>query len=90
MIGWIKIEGEEITAGEGILTIETDEVNYDIEAPESGILARILVQAEEVVPVGAPMAVITGPGESGPVEFGEGSRGGQHAENPMDKPLSGE
>ena len=47
MIGWIKIEGEEITAGEGILTIETDEVNYDIEAPESGILARILVQMDK-------------------------------------------
>ena len=90
MIGWIKIEGEEITVGEAILTIQTDKVNYDIEAPESAILARILVQAEEVVPVGAPMAVITGPGEPGPVEFGEGSRGGQHTENPIDKSLPGE
>ena len=73
ILGWMKKEGEEIMAGEPILTIETDKVNYDIEAPESGILAKILVQVEDVIPVGAPMAIITQLGESVPTEFEKGS-----------------
>jgi len=73
IIHWIKNEGEEVAAGEAILQIETDKVNYEIEAPESGILAKILVKPEDVVPVGAPMAVIIEPGEPVPTQLGGGS-----------------
>lgn len=66
ILEWIKGEGEPVIAGEAILTIETDKVNYDIEAPDSGILAKILVRPEEIVPVGTAMAMIVHPGESIP------------------------
>lgn len=89
IIGWMKNEGEEITAGDAILTVGTDKVNYDIEAPESGILSQDSGEGGSGGSGGAPMAIIIHPGESVPAEFGEGSRGGLHAENPIDKSLPG-
>ncbi len=58
IIAWTKKEGEKVEKGETILTIETDKVTYEIEAPESGVLAKILVNPDEVIPVGNPLGVI--------------------------------
>ncbi len=69
IIQWVKKEGDKIAAGEIILVIETDKVNYEIEAPGPGNLAKILVNPGDVIPVSGPMAVITQGGESVPPEF---------------------
>ncbi len=69
IIQWVKKEGEKVAAGEIVLVIETDKVNYDIEAPGPGNLAKILVNPGDVIPVSGPMAVITQGGESVPPEF---------------------
>ena len=41
-----------------IVEVETDKITNELLAPVSGILAKILVQAEETVEVGAPLAII--------------------------------
>ena len=45
IVRWLKEEGESVRAGEPIMEIETDKVNVEIEAPASGILARIQAPA---------------------------------------------
>ena len=55
---WIKQEGDFVTKGEPIVEIETQKVNYQIEAPGSGILRLILMQKGDTVPINKIIAVI--------------------------------
>lgn len=61
---WFKAEGEEIRAGEPLFEVETEKVLYEVEAPVSGTVAKLLYPLEAVVAVGLPVAVIAEPGES--------------------------
>ena len=63
IVEWKKSEGEEVKKGDVLFVLETEKVTYDVEAPEDGTLAKILVQAQETVPVGAVVAFILKPGE---------------------------
>ena len=63
---WLKHEGEHVEKGEPILEVETDKIINEVEAPESGILARILYPAGSTVPVSQVIAIITAPGEPVP------------------------
>ena len=63
---WLKQEGEHVEKGEPILEVETDKIINEVEAPESGILARILYPAGSTVPVSQVIAIITVPGEPVP------------------------
>jgi len=58
IIKWFKNEGEPIEAGEPLLEVMTDKVNMEVEAPQSGVLRKILAQPDEIVPVQEPIAVI--------------------------------
>ena len=44
LLRWIKHEGDTINKGEAIAEIETDKVNIEVEAFDSGVLQRVLVQ----------------------------------------------
>jgi pyruvate/2-oxoglutarate dehydrogenase complex dihydrolipoamide acyltransferase (E2) component len=59
--GWMKAVGEEVKAGEALLTITTPKITIEVEAPVSGTLAKILVEAEELASVGATLAIISTP-----------------------------
>src|SRR5262245_55540260 len=45
LASWLKKEGDAVTKGEPIAEVETDKTNVEIEAPESGVLQKIHVQA---------------------------------------------
>jgi pyruvate dehydrogenase E2 component (dihydrolipoamide acetyltransferase) len=64
IVEWRKKEGEEVKKGEILFVLETEKVTYEVEAPEDGILGRILVQKQETVPVGAVVAYLFKAGES--------------------------
>lgn len=64
ILRWIKKEGEPVLKGEPIAEIQTEKVNIEIEAFDSGMLAKILHQEGEDVSVGATIAVIALPGEA--------------------------
>ena len=66
IVTWFVQEGEQVQAGQAIVAIETDKATQDVEAPASGIMARILKAESETVPCNGVMAVITEPGEDVP------------------------
>jgi len=65
---WLKAENEPVEKGEAIAEVETDKATMEIEAEDSGILARILVPSgSEGVPVNTPIALLLQRGESADV-----------------------
>src|SRR5437763_9912415 len=66
LLRWIKHEGDTIDKGEAIAEIETDKVNIEVEAFDSGVLQRILVPEGDTVPVGERIATLGAPGEAPP------------------------
>jgi len=63
IIEWKKKEGESVEKGESICVIKTMKVAFEVEAPESGILAKIMAKEGDTVPVGGVLAYILQPGE---------------------------
>lgn len=63
VVAWLKGENEPVSVGEPLLEIETDKSTVEIEAPESGILGRILTPAGETVAVGTVIGCLVAPGE---------------------------
>ena len=63
LVRWIKKEGEEVAKGDVLAEIETDKATVEVESAFAGILANQLVEADAVVPIGDPIAVIAEKGE---------------------------
>jgi pimeloyl-ACP methyl ester carboxylesterase len=61
--GWSREEGDPVTEGVPLLTVETDKAVDDVEAPASGVLRKIVADVGSEVPVMGAVAVITAPGE---------------------------
>ena len=55
---WLKKEGDRVVQGEPLLTVETEKVDTDIEAPASGTLVSIQYEAGDEAPVGEIIAYI--------------------------------
>lgn len=56
--GWLKNEGDYVEQGEAVVELETDKVNVEINAEQSGTLTKLLKQAGENVLVGEVIALI--------------------------------
>jgi 2-oxoglutarate dehydrogenase E2 component (dihydrolipoamide succinyltransferase) len=66
MVGtWLKKEGDPVSAGETLVELETDKVNVEIAAEESGILQQIHKQEGDTVEVGTVIATVE-PGAAAP------------------------
>ncbi|HKG26824.1 MAG TPA: alpha/beta fold hydrolase, partial [Thermomicrobiales bacterium] len=61
---WLRDEGEEVSAGDPLLTVETEKAVNDVEAPAGGVLRKIVASAGSEVPVSGPVAIILAPDES--------------------------
>ncbi|MBO8141609.1 MAG: 2-oxo acid dehydrogenase subunit E2 [Firmicutes bacterium] len=55
---WFKAEGEPVQEGEPLLSVLTDKVDIEVEAPASGVLRKILVGPDTTVPINTPIAII--------------------------------
>jgi pyruvate dehydrogenase E2 component (dihydrolipoamide acetyltransferase) len=55
---WLKKPGDEVKRGDIIAEVETDKANMEVEAYDSGLLERILVQEGETAPIGQVIAII--------------------------------
>ena len=55
---WRKKVGQSITKGEVFLDVEADKGVFEAESPVSGTIKEILVQEQQTVPVGTPLARI--------------------------------
>ncbi|UIR36471.1 2-oxo acid dehydrogenase subunit E2 [Rhodococcus sp. DMF-1] len=58
---WLKQPGDHVTADEPLLEVATDKVDTEIPAPVTGVLQRILAEENDVVAVGAELAIIAEP-----------------------------
>ena len=61
---WFKSEGDTVNEGDSIVTISSEKLTQDVEAPASGTLLKINVQAGEEAKVKAVLGVIGEEGES--------------------------
>lgn len=58
IIQWFKSEGDEIKEGEPLLEVMTDKANMEVEAPQNGVLRKILAQVDDIIPVKDPICII--------------------------------
>ncbi len=63
---WLKSEGDPVEKDEPLLEVETEKMVSVVEAPASGILARVLHPEGSTVPISQVIAWITDPGEAVP------------------------
>ena len=76
---WLKQVGDSVEVDEPLLEVSTDKVDTEIPSPVAGTLLSITADEDETVEVGAELAVIGDPEQSG----GDGS--GDTAEAPADE-----
>ena len=63
VLSWLKKEGDTIEQDESVLEVATDKVDTEVPSTHAGVLTQILANDGDVVPVGAPIAIITTNGE---------------------------
>ncbi|MDO4411584.1 2-oxoglutarate dehydrogenase, E2 component, dihydrolipoamide succinyltransferase [Cutibacterium sp.] len=82
---WLKAVGDTVEADEPLLEVSTDKVDTEVPSPASGTLLEIKVPEDEDAEVGAVLAIIGDPSESGsaPAEAPSG-----HDEAPEPEPES--
>jgi pyruvate dehydrogenase E2 component (dihydrolipoamide acetyltransferase) len=57
---WFKSVGDAVKPGDNLFEIETDKVSMEVPATVAGVLEEIRVEAGQVAPVGAVIAVLRG------------------------------
>jgi 2-oxoglutarate dehydrogenase E2 component (dihydrolipoamide succinyltransferase) len=55
---WLKQEGEAVTSGEALVELETDKINFEVEAEQDGVLESISKGEGETVNVGEVIGTI--------------------------------
>ncbi|MDP6495733.1 MAG: biotin/lipoyl-containing protein, partial [Dehalococcoidia bacterium] len=63
VVAWHIQEGQRVQKGQTIAEIETDKIVYKIEAPEEGVLLKMLSEVGQTYPVGRTIAIIGAEGE---------------------------
>lgn len=63
IVKWNKNEGDQVNAGEVLLEVASDKLTNEVEAPETGIVRKILAKEDETVPCLKPIAIIAGKDE---------------------------
>ncbi|HWH44695.1 MAG TPA: multifunctional oxoglutarate decarboxylase/oxoglutarate dehydrogenase thiamine pyrophosphate-binding subunit/dihydrolipoyllysine-residue succinyltransferase subunit [Thermoleophilaceae bacterium] len=64
VLEWHKEVGERVEADEVVVEISTDKVDAEVPSPVAGVITEILAQPDEVVAVGAVLAIIEAGGEA--------------------------
>src|SRR5262249_62384896 len=57
---WFKAIGDVVKPGDNLFEIETDKVSMEVPATAAGVLEEIRIEAGEVAPVGAIVAILSG------------------------------
>ena len=66
VVQWFKKEGETVQKGEPLVEVLSEKVTYDVEAPESGVLRKILAIEGTDVPVAQTIGIIAASDEQIP------------------------
>jgi 2-oxoglutarate dehydrogenase E1 component len=77
VLEWHVAEGDFVNEGDTVVEVSTDKVDAEVPAPADGVITKLLVQVDDEVPVGAPLAEMEpggegpGPQAAGPVGAGD-------------------
>ncbi len=63
ILQWLKAEGQPVEKGQPVVLIQTDKVEYEVEAPASGVLLAVVAKEGQELPVQSLMAIVGQPGE---------------------------
>lgn len=63
LVRWVIAEGGEVERGEVLAEIETDKATVEVESAHSGVVHNHLAAEGDILPIGAPIAVIGSPDE---------------------------
>jgi pyruvate dehydrogenase E2 component (dihydrolipoamide acetyltransferase) len=66
VLEWLVGPGDTVHRGDLVAVVKTDKADVEVEVFESGTIAELLAEVGETLPVGAPLATITAPGEAAP------------------------
>lgn len=66
LVRWLKKEGDAVKQGEGLVELETEKINYELDAPVDGVLLKIVVNEPTEVEVGGLLAYLGQPGDKAP------------------------
>src|SRR3954464_589237 len=83
VLEWHVSEGDSVEEGDTMVEVSTDKVDAEVPAPASGTVTKILVQPDEEIQVGQPMAEIDtngGPPEASEAPAEQSQEGGEPAE----------
>ena len=64
ILQWLKAEGETVDKGQPVVLIQTEKVEYEVEAPAAGTLLKVIAAEGTELPVGGLMGIVGQPGES--------------------------
>lgn len=64
LVEWLKQPGDAVARGDIVAVVETQKGAIEVETFEAGVIERLLVTPGTSVPVGTPLAQLTGAGES--------------------------
>ena len=56
VLEWHVAEGDAVKEGDTVIEVSTDKVDAEVPAPADGVIAKLLVQVDDEVKVGAPLA----------------------------------
>jgi pyruvate/2-oxoglutarate dehydrogenase complex dihydrolipoamide acyltransferase (E2) component len=59
IVAWRKKPGDPVAASDVLLEVETDKSVMEVEAGHDGFVAAILADAQQAVPVGSVIAIIS-------------------------------
>lgn len=79
---WLVKEGDQISAGDILLELETDKVNMEVTAEASGVVSKIIRQTGDNVKVGEVVAQITAGGAAAPAPQAEPAKESAPAAQP--------
>lgn len=58
LVEWYKQEGDAVSKGEPLFSVETDKTNMDIEATGDGVVRKLFINAGDTIPVTLPIAIV--------------------------------
>jgi 2-oxoglutarate dehydrogenase E2 component (dihydrolipoamide succinyltransferase) len=86
---WRKREGEPVSVGETVVELETDKVNLEIAAEQSGVISKILKPEGETVGLGEPLATVEA-GDAVPSDLPRPAEGAQPDSAQLPRPAATE
>ena len=58
VLEWTVSVGDMVSAGDTLMTVETDKVEAELPSPVAGTVAELLVEIDDEVEVGTPVCAI--------------------------------